>query len=187
MRYILSLLVLIILMGSIQAQELEYTALDYGQNKSIGLSIGGSSLMGMTFKWIAEQQHQWEINPGYFARLDILQENDKIESVKMYHGLSLLGCHNLFMSSNYNLKQDKVIKHYIGLKAGTAYTSQAEILLGLSYRREAFKSNATSFSKGIDLGLIYLNVLGDGFLDQYSMLKTEYIGLYIKFDWNWFR
>lgn len=189
MRKVLGVFMFLVLGYSfLAAQDFEYEPSEFGQGKSVGISLFGDGIVGMTFKFAEEGKNQWEINPAYTSRIEIFDTgNNEIEFGDYYHGIAVTGGYNILMGSHFKERKNKVIKNYIGLKGGLAYRGDPELILGLVWHREAFRAKENKYSRGLDLGLKYTRILGDGYPDPNRQLVNEFINVYFKVDWNWFR
>lgn len=171
-----------------QMLDFDYEPEEFGQGRSIGLSLLGDGIIGMTFKFVQDNQNQIEINPAYTGRAEVFTVNDEIIWGDYYHGIAVTGGYNLFTGSNYKSRKRKVIKNYVGLKGGLMYRGEPELITGVVWHREAFRSHENNYSRGLDLGLRYTKILGNGvYVDSdYGTFQDE-VTIYLKVDWNWFR
>jgi len=143
---------------------------DYGQGYSLGFSFFGEGGLGVPFRKQIGHGDQIEITTAYAS----ITNNEEI-AFGFYVGAG----YNYFLGHKHKLKKrkNKMIKHYLGGKAGLYFGSGISPSAGIKWRREAFRSHQNQYSRGFELGV---NYIGDGHLQ-------EAVTLHLKFDWNWYR
>ncbi len=155
----------------------------YGQQRSIGVSLLGDGIVGMVFRFAQPNQNQFEISPSLQALVETFVNSvgdTEFESADV--GINVGGAYNIYLGTKEKTFKNKVIKNYIGIRANVGFVGDAIIGGHLVWHREAFYIGDYNYSRGLDLGLGFTEVLDNPF----DTFNTGF-NLFLKFDWNWFR
>lgn len=186
-----SLLILLVFVGGYSQSNNDYEEASYGTVRSVGISILGNGLIGVPVRIIMENQDQLEIVPAFTGRgLYRRNLNGDTELDKIFYGVNVLVGYNLFLGSRYKERKNKIRKNYLSFKGGLQYTELAsELNFALSWHREGFFNGEPKMSRGLDLGLQFSRALGNDYFNAFGStdLTQDMVGLFLRFDWNWFR
>jgi len=164
----------------------KYNPRDFGQGFSYGVSFLGLGIVGFPIR-ISNGGSQFEATLFYSPSVD--SRSSRFSTENYTHGASLGLGYNIYLGSRNRLFSEKMIKHYIGLK-GEYVTNQFQQIFGaVCWRRESYRDYNENASFGFDLGIGYLQGLGDSM--WYNRGVRDYVtsqpGIFFRMDLNWFK
>ena len=183
MRQLLLFIVYLFCISGVSAQsQSNQESLDpseYGQNRSIGISLLGDGLAGVVLRFVSPNQNQFEISPS-FASSFVTDIDDNIELEAL--GINVGGAYNIYLGTKEKSHKNKIIKNYIGLRGNIGFVGDPIVGGHLVWHREAFYKGDHNYSRGLDLGIGITEII-----DSNVDVVNSGFNVFIKFDWNWFR
>ena len=154
---------------------------DYGQNRSIGVSIFGNGFVGVPLRFVRENRDQIEIVPS-LSGLGFL-DGDGVEVL----GPGIMGGYNILVAENFNHLRSKIVRNYVSPKIGAIVARAVLLSVGVTWRREVFNPKIYHKSLSFDLGLRVNRATGDVNFFGNADVNFRLIGGFIRLDLNWFR
>ena len=160
-------------------------ATEYGQGTGIGFSILGDGLGFQVRKTLKTQD---QIGLGTHLFVTAVSNPEQTEFDRLAPGIFLRGEYNFHLGNKLKEKakrtyvKRKLRKHYLSAKAGAGFSTFNTYSAVLSWHRETFKVGNKKVARGLDLGIAY-NIVPD----SATSLIGSSVGIYLRFDWMWFR
>ncbi len=137
----------------------------------------------MVFRFAQPNQNQFEISPSLTSQIQtFVNINGETEVESTNAGINVGGAYNIYLGAKEKSYKNKLIKNYVGLRANVGFAGNALIGGHIVWHREAFYIGDYNYSRGLDLGLGFMEVVDNDF-DSFNDGFT----IFLKFDWNWFR
>lgn len=182
------LLLFLFVANSVQSQERrksrdreeEINPNDFGQKASVGVSVLGIGLVGVTSKIVVGNGSQFEVDISYAP---LVAGEELLDLTVWNKGVTFTGGLNFLLGKKDKWWNRKVIKHYISAKGGYWLSDyQNYYFAGPTWRRESYRYNNKYRSFGFDLGLVYLLAT-----EERRFIDNSLVTVFFRMDLNFFK
>ena len=150
---------------------------NYGQNRSIGVSLIGNGLVGVPLRFVRDNGDQIEIVPS----LTVIGLGDARDD--FFPAIGVLPGYNFLAGERFEPRKAKVIKNFVSPKMGGLIGEVNVFIVAVTWHREVFYPKDYNHSRSLDVGLRFAEAIGD----RPTSFDFNRVAFFLRVDWNWFR